>query len=310
MKKELNYLVIGAGGTGGCIAAYLTRGGKHTVVIARGAHLEAMKKQRLEIRKPHEQWTAPVHAMTEQEYLECGGKADIIFVCVKGYSLDSVYDCIRRASHKETVVIPILNIYGTGEQMQRRLPELTVLNGCIYVAAAIEKPGVIRQNGDIFRIVYGRLDGDVTSPVLKQVEQDLRDSGITPIFTDQVQRDTLQKFSFVSPMAAAGAYGDWSAGDYKQDGEARALFIRCVKEIDALACAMGIPFPVDIVKTNMTIMNGLDDECTASLQKDLKKGGMTEADGLISEVVRMGERFGVETPAYRMIAEKICGFRG
>lgn len=150
----------------------------------------------------------------------------------------------------------------------------------------------------------------MTSPVLKQVEQDLRDSGITPIFTDQVQRDTLQKFSFVSPMAAAGAYGDWSAGDYKQDGEARALFIRCVKEIDALACAMGIPFPVDIVKTNMTIMNGLDDECTASLQKDLKKGGTTEADGLISEVVRMGERFGVETPAYRMIAEKICGFRG
>ena len=55
MKKELNYLVIGAGGTGGCIAAYLTRGGKHTVVIARGAHLEAMKKQGLEIRKPHEQ---------------------------------------------------------------------------------------------------------------------------------------------------------------------------------------------------------------------------------------------------------------
>lgn len=46
------------------------------------------------------------------------------------------------------------------------------------------------------------------------------------------------------------------------------------------------------------------------MKKDLKKGGTTEADGLISEVVRMGERFGVETPAYCMIAEKICGFRG
>ena len=310
MTKELKYLVIGAGGTGGCIAAYLTRGGKHTAVIARSAHLEAMKKQGLEIRKPHEQWTAPVHAVTEQEYLESGEKADIIFVCVKGYSLDSIYDCIRRASHKETIVIPILNIYGTGEQMQKKLPELTVLNGCIYIAAAMTAPGVIRQNGDIFRIVYGRLDGDVTSPVLKQVEQDLRDSGITPIFSDKVRRDTLQKFSFVSPMAAAGAYGDWCAGDYKKDGEARELFIRCVKEIDALACAMEIPFPVDIVKTNLEIMDGLDDDSTASMQKDLKKGGATEADGLISEVVRMGECFGVDTPVYRMIAEKICGFRG
>ena len=64
------------------------------------------------------------------------------------------------------------------------------------------------------------------------------------------------------------------------------------------------------MKTNLEIMDGLDDDSTASMQKDLKKGGATEADGLISEVVRMGERFGVDTPAYRMIAEKICGFRG
>ncbi len=299
MERKLSYLVIGAGGTGGSIAAYLTRGGKDVTVIARGAHLAAMKEKGLTVISPHGQWTAEVKAVSEAEYEE---KADVIFVCVKGYSLDSIYDCIRKASHKNTVVIPILNIYGTGEQMQKHLPELEVLNGCIYVAASIAAPGVIRQNGDIFRIVYGRLDGDVSDPVLRQVAQDLEESGILPIFSDNVRRDTLQKFSFVSPMAAAGAYGGYCAGDFKKEGAARELFIGCVEEISRLADAMGIPFTVDIVKTNLEIMDGLDDDSTASMQKDLKKGGSSEADGLIKEVVRMGERCGVDTPLYRKIA--------
>ena len=300
VEQSLSYLVLGAGGTGGSIAAYLAKGGKDVTVIARGAHLAAMKEKGLKIISPHGEWTVGVKAVTEAEY---EGKADIIFVCVKGYSLESIYGCIRRAAHENTVVIPILNIYGTGEQMKKHLPELEVLNGCIYVAASIEAPGVICQNGDIFRIVYGRLDGDVSGPVLKQVERDLKESGILPIFSSNVRRDTLQKFSFVSPMAAAGAYGNYCAGDFKKEGEARELFIGCVKEIDRLAEAMGIPFPVDIIKTNLEIMDGLDDGSTASMQKDLKKGGASEADGLIGEVVRMGERYGVETPLYRKIAD-------
>ena len=70
---------------------------------------------------------------------------------------------------------------------------------------------------------------------------------------------------------------------------------------------MGIPFPVDIVEEDLKIMDGLADDCTASMQKDLKKGGDSEADGLLREVVRMGEQYQVPTPSYRMVAEKVCG---
>lgn len=68
---------------------------------------------------------------------------------------------------------------------------------------------------------------------------------------------------------------------------------------------MGIPFPVDIVETDLNIMNGLADNGTTSLQKDLAKGGATEADGLIKEVVRLGEKYNVPVDAYRMIAQKL-----
>ncbi|WP_394851568.1 2-dehydropantoate 2-reductase N-terminal domain-containing protein, partial [Bacteroides fragilis] len=48
---------------------------------------------------------------TAEEY---NGKADVIFVCVKGYSVDSITELIKRAAHDRTIVIPILNVYGTG----------------------------------------------------------------------------------------------------------------------------------------------------------------------------------------------------
>ena len=89
-----------------------------------------------------------------------------------------MYPLIRRASGPGTVVIPILNIYGTGERMAEDLPGIEVLNGCIYISAASQRPGVIRMSGKIFRIVYGRVDGRKDNPMLFQLEEDLRKRGL------------------------------------------------------------------------------------------------------------------------------------
>ena len=147
--RKLSYLVIGAGGTGGSIAAFLAKAGKDVTLIARGAHGKAIQENGMRIICPSGEWTVPLKAVEEKDY---EGKADVIFVCVKGYSVGSIYGCIRKAAHENTVVIPILNIYGTGERMAKDLPGIRVLNGCIYIAAAIEAPGTIRMSGDIFRI--------------------------------------------------------------------------------------------------------------------------------------------------------------
>ena len=55
----------------------------------------------------------------------------MIFVCVKGYSLADTVPFIRKAAGRDTVVIPVLNIYGTGRALQAELPELLVTDGCI-----------------------------------------------------------------------------------------------------------------------------------------------------------------------------------
>lgn len=298
---DLKYLVIGAGGTGGSIAGFLASAGKNVTLIARNQNFQAIRNHGLRIRKGDRERVIDLKVMTEEEYAE---KADIIFLCVKGYSVEETYPLLQKAADSHTIVIPILNIYGTGEKISRDLPGLQVLNGCIYISAAIEEPGVIRISSDIFRVVYGRVDGKKDEPMLYQVEQDLKDAGIIPLYTDQIQRDTLQKYAMVSPMAAVGAFYDVSCGKMQEPGEVRDKYIACIKEIESLAHAMGITFPVDVVETNVKILDDLPRECTASMQKDLKKGGKTEMDGLIFEMVRMGHKYGVPVPNYEEIAAK------
>lgn len=298
---NLKYLVIGAGGTGGSIAGFLASAGKNVTLIARNQNLQAIRNHGFRIRKGDMERVIDLKVMTEEEYAE---KADIIFLCVKGYSVEETYPLLQKAAGSHTIVIPILNIYGTGEKISRDLPGMQVLNGCIYISAAIEEPGVVRISSDIFRVVYGRVDGKKDEPILYQVEQDLKDAGITPLYTDQIQRDTLQKYAMVSPMAAVGAFYDVSCGKMQEPGEIRDKYIACIKEIESLAGAMGITFPVDVVETNVKILDDLPRECTASMQKDLKKGGKTEMDGLIFEMVRMGHKYGVPVPTYEEIAAR------
>ena len=71
----------------------------------------------------------------------------MIFVCVKGYSLADTVPFIRKAAGRDTVVIPVLNIYGTGRTLQAELPELLVTDGCIYISANRIAPGVIQKHG-------------------------------------------------------------------------------------------------------------------------------------------------------------------
>lgn len=299
----MKYLIIGAGGTGGSIGAYMTEAGKDVTLIARGEHLKKMQEQglKMETTKKGDYTVSPIKATDMAHYDE---QPDIIFVCVKGYSLEETIPFIKRIAKETTIVIPILNIYGTGGRMQEKLPGILVTDGCIYIAAQIKEPGTIWQNGEIFRIVYGTRKPEEMRPALFEVAKDLEESGIDGVLSENIRRDALQKFAYVSPMAACGLYYHVSACDVQKTGEPRDTFVKLMREVDALAVAMGVPFLVDIVTTNLQILDALDPEASTSMQRDVYAGKPSEIDGLIYEVVRMGERYGVPVPTYQMIAEK------
>lgn len=315
----MKYIIIGAGGTGGILGFYMTKAGKDVTLIARNAHLEAMKKQGLSVQKmwTNETETIPVGAESMESYEAKGEKADVILVCVKKYSLDSCIPFIQNISHENTIVVPVLNVYGTGAYLQEKLPKVLVTDGCIYVSANIKQAGVLLQHGEILRVFFGvrekedlkklngQLDGEYKAErLLKKIAQDFKDSGIDGILSDNIKRDALTKFSYVSPIGTAGLYLHAVAGDFQREGEARELFKTLIREIVTLANAMGITFEEDLVERNLKILSNLPEEATTSMQRDVIEGKQSEIDGLVYEVVRMAKKYGVEVPAYERAAEK------
>ncbi len=176
-NNNLKYLIAGTGGVGGSIAAFLSLSGKDVTCIARGEHLAAIRGNGLQLHSDLKgEHCLKVAAFTAEEFQ---GKADVIFVCVKGYSVDSITELIKRASHDRTVVIPILNVYGTGPRIGRLVPRVTVLDGCIYIVGFVSGTGEITQMGKIFRLVYGaHKDTIVSRETLEAVQRDLQESGI------------------------------------------------------------------------------------------------------------------------------------
>ena len=300
----MKYVIIGAGGTGGVTGYYMKKAGKDVTLIARGEHLKAIREQGLTLEKMWDKTeeTITIPATDMEHYTD---HPDVIFVCVKGYSLDETIPFIRRISKKTTIVIPVLNIYGTGGKMQKQLPELLVTDGCIYVSANIKESGRLLQHGQILRIVFGVRDKAEFRSELREIQKDLCDSNIDGILSENIRREALEKFSYVSPIGAAGLYYHATAADFQKEGEARELFKTMIREIATLAEAMGIPFQKDMVDVNLKILSNLAPEATTSMQRDIMEGKQSEIDRLVYEVVRMGEKYHVPIPAYEKVAEKL-----
>ncbi len=299
----MKYLIIGTGGVGGCIASFLALAGKEVTCIARGEHLKAIKANGLKLHSDLKgECKIPINAYTSEEFQ---GKADVIFVCVKGYSIGSITDMIKRSAHDKTIVIPILNVYGTGPRIQKQLPSVTVLDGCIYIVGFISGIGEVTQMGKIFRIVYGAHQGTILpSGVMEAVQKDLQESGIKADISLDINRDTFVKWSFISAMAVTGAYYNVPMGEVQKPGKIRDTFIGLSKESVALGEKLGIEFKEDLIAYNLKVIDKLAPDSTASMQKDISRGHESEVQGLLFDMLSAAEEYGIDAPTYRMVAQK------
>lgn len=299
----MKYLVVGTGGVGGSIAGFLALAGKDVTCIARGKHLDAMKRNGLHLKSDLKgEHFLPVKACTSEEF---EGKADVIFVCVKGYSIDSIKEVLERASTPDTLVIPILNVYGTGPRIGRLVPSVHVLDGCIYIVGFVSGEGEITQMGSIFRLVFGaRPEQGIARERLDCIAEALQACGIKAEVSDDINRDTFIKWAFISAMACTGAYHDVPMGEVQHEGEVRETFIGLSQESAEIGKRLGVTYPEDPVAYNLKVIDSLDPHSTASMQKDIARGHESEIQGLLFDLIDLGERLGVNLPTYHKVALK------
>ena len=160
----------------------------------------------------------PVKAVDMEHYDE---QPDVILVCVKGYSLDDTVPFIRKVMKKNTIVIPILNIYGTGG----RLAEATAGDSCnrwLYLCGSSDQRArcirAVRQGAEPCIWCAGSVrkpSGTGGDPGRSGI------CGIRALLSHHIQRAALEKFSYVSPIGAAGLYYNATAADFMKEGAPR-----------------------------------------------------------------------------------------
>lgn len=299
----MKFVIVGTGGTGGIIGAYLAQAGNDVTFIARGRHLEAMRQKGLIVRTSHrgDIHIQPVKACTMEEYQDT---PDVMLVCVKFYGIPDAIKFARRTAGPDTLIVPILNVFGTGEVMQEELPGLTALDGCVYIFGMIAEPGIVAQPAPILRLFFGFREGQDRhlESLAQELEQVLNAAEIEGHFTEDIRRDALQKFSFVSPLGAAGVYYDAVCGDFMHPGEQREMFKGLVREIENLGHAMGLTFAADLVESNLKLLDSFTEDLKTSMQRDVAGDGPSEFSGLVHRVVELGQRYQVPVPLYTRIS--------
>lgn len=299
----MKFVIVGTGGTGGVLGGYLAQAGNDVTFIARGKHLEAIRENGLTIETVHKgNFTVkPAKACTMDEYNDT---PDVILICVKYYNIQDTIELVKRTAGPETIVLPVLNVFGTGGIIQKEVPDKCCLDGTMYVVSEVSAPGVIKQNMKILRVFFGHRKDQpkILEEKCRQLEKVFNDAEIEGHFSSNIERDALQKFAFVSPMGAAAVYHGVTSEAFQADGAVRSDFAGLIQEVVNLGKAMGITFENDLVATGLKLIDSYGPGGTTSMQRDILADRQSEFSGLVDRVVDLGRELKTEVPIYTKIS--------
>lgn len=285
----MNVLVMGAGGVGGYFGALLARAGHDVTVVARGPHLDAIKRDGLRVERATEpSFAVAVDAATA---VEPGYEADLVLFAVKTYDLDPAVRVIEPAIGRATTVLAMQNGVGSGERLAERFGPERVLDAAVYVEAHLGSPGVIVQEGT-WRVVFGRRagNGGAETALLER----FADAGWEAELSPQILATLWTKLTFIGPLAALGAIAGLSAAQVCSQDASTAFIEAVVDEYAAVGNAVGAGLPADVAAAVMERVRGF--EGITSMHRDRLAGKRLESDALVGDVVRRGAAHGVPTP--------------
>src|SRR5206468_11292151 len=98
--------VVGAGAVGGMVGGWFAKAGHEVSLVARGAHLEAVRSRGLTLISGGKPEVHPVRASSEPADF---GVQDAVFVCLKTYSIAAMLPRLKSLVGPETTVVPAIN---------------------------------------------------------------------------------------------------------------------------------------------------------------------------------------------------------
>jgi 2-dehydropantoate 2-reductase len=288
--------ILGAGGVGGYDGAVLSRAGNEVQLLARGKHLEAIRRDGLKVTEADgSTWVARLVATDDPTALR---GAKLVVVSVKGYDLDGIAPVAADLARHGASVVPLLNGVEAADRLEHLgVPRQALLGGLTSISAERTGPGQVFRKSAFNRIVVGELAGGLSARAT-EIASLFTAAGAEARASAEMTLELWRKFVFITTMAGCCGLARSAIGPIRSAPLGKEMLERATAESVAVGRALGIRFAPDEVSRVLGQIAPLPDPMKPSFLLDLERGGPTELDTLSGAVSRLGRQVGVPTPVH------------
>jgi 2-dehydropantoate 2-reductase len=303
----LTVAVVGAGAIGGLLGAHLADTGQDTILIARGAHLAAMKAHGVKVRRgdreliAHPRFTEDISSIRE---------AETVFITLKAHALPPVAPAIGASLNGRATVIGAMNgipwWYFRDRHLEsvdprgviaRSIPYEQVLGCVVYPAATLVAPGVIEhEEGDRFSL--GEPDG-TKSERAEQIAAMLTAAGFKAPVQTRLRSEIWLKLIGNATLNPVSAVTRASMAEMLATEERRHVIKTLMEEVAEVARALDVEVPLSIDR-RIQGAAAVGEHKTSMLQ-DLEAGKPLELDALLGAVIELAALKEVPVPSLRTL---------
>jgi 2-dehydropantoate 2-reductase len=293
--------IIGTGGVGGYFGGKLAKAGYDVTFLARGEHMSAIQKNGLMVKSVLGDFK--IENVKVSDRIDSIGSTDLVILGVKAWQVREISKELLPLVKKETIVLPLQNGVMAAEELGETLNKENIVGGLCRIISKIEAPGVINHFGLEPSILFGELDNTGT----KRIEhiKDLFDkAGINSIISEDISADLWKKFIGIC-VSGLLAVTKTTYGEMRELYETRQLMIELLNEIYRLSQETGVKIEPGFVERTISVIDSYPYGSTSSLTRDVWEGRPSEIEYQNGAVVRLGKKFGIDTPVNRFVYNSI-----
>jgi 2-dehydropantoate 2-reductase len=289
--------VVAAGGIGGYFGGLLARAGEEVAFVARGAHLEAIRRHGLTVRSSRGDFTVRAPAAADPAEL---GPADLVLFAVKAYDTDTAAALLPPLLGANAPALTLQNGIEQVGQIGKQVGPERVLAGSVHLAVQIAAPGVILHTAGAGKIVFGEPQGPPTDRV-RRVAAAFQRAGILHEAFGDMRFVLWDKLLFIAGVGGVTALARSGIGPLLASAEGMELLRTSMHEVVEVARAQGVDLGPDAMERTLRFAATFPADWRSSLARDLEAGRRLEVEALNGAVARAGRAAGVPTPVHQAI---------
>jgi 2-dehydropantoate 2-reductase len=299
--KQLKTAIIGTGGVGGYFGGKLAKAGYDVTFLARGEHLLAIRQKGLTVKSILGDFT--IYPVKATDRIDTIGLADLVILGVKAWQVSDISKELLTTISNDTAVLPLQNGVMAAEALGENINQENIVGGLCRIISKIEAPGVINHFGLEPSIIFGELDNTGTARI-DLIKAMFDKAGISSIISEDITSDLWKKFIGIC-VSGLLAVTKTTYGELRELGETRQLMIELLNEIYLLSQKIGIIIEPGFVEKTISIIDSYPYGSTSSLTRDVWEGRPSEIEHQNGAVVRLGKKFGIDTPVNRFVYNSI-----